>query len=218
MKDVTSRPRGAMRPSLDRVHPREWEGAGNAGCALHPRSRVQDAQGNAHTSIQVQRKHSGIPCAMALRLMPCSPRRRIRLVTVVGGCCGCSTRSGLSATADLAPATGVRTTRFCRTLKRRSSCAPAIAHEVQPALRPHLRADALASTTSHPEFVTTRDRPSCRNGMAGDKPLIWGLREAKFCPSCQSAATRRAIAGWPIPLGRRVCHVLSQSRRVRRDL
>jgi len=28
-------------------------------------------------------------------------------------------------TADLAPATGVRTTRFCRTLKRRSSCAPA---------------------------------------------------------------------------------------------
>jgi hypothetical protein len=29
----------------------------------------------AHTSIQVQRKHSGLPCAMALRLTPCSPRR-----------------------------------------------------------------------------------------------------------------------------------------------
>jgi hypothetical protein len=28
---------------------------------------------------------SGIPCVTALRLMPCSPRRRIRLVTVVGG-------------------------------------------------------------------------------------------------------------------------------------
>jgi hypothetical protein len=27
---------------------------------------------------------SGIPCAMALRLMACSPRRRIRLATVVG--------------------------------------------------------------------------------------------------------------------------------------
>src|SRR5437016_2116396 len=50
--------------------PSRKEGAGNAGCTLHPRSRVQDAQGNAHTSIQVQRKHSGIPCAMALRLMP----------------------------------------------------------------------------------------------------------------------------------------------------
>jgi hypothetical protein len=44
-----------------------------------------DAQGSAHTSIQVQRKHSGLPCAMALRLIralpgghavPPSPRRR----------------------------------------------------------------------------------------------------------------------------------------------
>src|SRR5712691_1012364 len=94
----------------------------------------------------------------------CHRRRRIlRLLDPVG--------SEL-ATADLAPATGVRTTRFCRTLKRRSSCAPEIAHEVQPALRHQLRADALASTTSHPAFVTTRDRPSCRNGMAGVRPLI----------------------------------------------
>ena len=43
------------------------------------------AQRNAHTSIQVQRRQSGIPCAMVLRLMPRSPRRRIRLVTVVRG-------------------------------------------------------------------------------------------------------------------------------------
>src|SRR5437016_10442979 len=38
-----------------------------------------------HTSIQVQRKHSGIPRAMVLRLMARSPRRRIRLVTVAAG-------------------------------------------------------------------------------------------------------------------------------------
>src|ERR1700716_3111065 len=36
-----------------------------------------------HTSIQVQRRRSDIPCAMALRLITRSPRRRIRLVTVV---------------------------------------------------------------------------------------------------------------------------------------
>ena len=30
----------------------QTEGAGNAGCTLHPRSRVQKAQKNAHTSIQ----------------------------------------------------------------------------------------------------------------------------------------------------------------------
>src|ERR1700694_4087653 len=37
-----------------------------------------------HTSIQVQRRASDIPCAMVLRLITRSPRRRIRLVTVAG--------------------------------------------------------------------------------------------------------------------------------------
>ena len=43
--------------------PSKTEGAGKTGCALHPRSRVQLRTENAHTSIQVQRKHSGLPCA-----------------------------------------------------------------------------------------------------------------------------------------------------------
>jgi hypothetical protein len=68
--------------------------------------------------------------------------------------------------------------------------ASQIAHEVQLALRPPWRADAVASTTSHPAFVTTRDRPSCRNGMAGVRPLIWGFGKTEFCPSCQSVAAR----------------------------
>src|SRR5713226_542297 len=45
------------------------EGAGKAGCALHPRSRVQFARKNAHTSIQVQRRTSGLPCAMVYGLL-----------------------------------------------------------------------------------------------------------------------------------------------------
>ena len=60
--------------------PSKEEGAGNAGCALHPRSRVQNGQRKTHTSIQVQRRQSDIPCAMALRLIPRSPRR-------IGLCC-----------------------------------------------------------------------------------------------------------------------------------
>ena len=39
----------------------------------------------AHTSIQVQRRQSGIPCAMALRLTSCSSRRRIPFATVTSG-------------------------------------------------------------------------------------------------------------------------------------
>src|ERR1700741_4075562 len=85
------------------------EGAGNAGCALHPRSRVQFVLENTHTSIQVKRRQSGIPCAMVLRLMPCPPRRRIRFVTVIGELSALPNPVGPTKTsADLTPATGAR--------------------------------------------------------------------------------------------------------------
>ena len=58
------------------------EGAGNAGCALHPRSRVPKVAQLAHTSIQVSGEHSDIPCATALRLISCSPRWSGLVVTV----------------------------------------------------------------------------------------------------------------------------------------
>src|SRR5438477_13177212 len=44
-------------------------------------------------------------------------------------------RSGRLASANLTPATGARTTRLCRPLKRRSSRTPQLAHEVHLALR-----------------------------------------------------------------------------------
>jgi hypothetical protein len=39
----------------------ETEGAGKTGCAPRPRSRVQCASKNAHTSIQVWRRHPAFP-------------------------------------------------------------------------------------------------------------------------------------------------------------
>jgi hypothetical protein len=58
------------------------EGAGKTGCTLYPRSRVQLRTENAHTSIQVQRKHSGLPCAVAL--LP-SPARGVPLANLTHG-------------------------------------------------------------------------------------------------------------------------------------
>ena len=96
-----------------------------------------------HTSIQVQRRQSGIPCAMALRLMPCSPRRRIRLVTVIGGLTVLQDPVGPAETsADLTPATGARTTRFCRTRAARASpkqASPGFAKPESSAVRPARR-------------------------------------------------------------------------------
>ena len=69
----------------------------------------------AHTSIQVQRRQSGIPCAMALRLTSCSSRRRIPLVTVTSGLRLVQARSGRRVSAGLTSATDARTTRLRRT-------------------------------------------------------------------------------------------------------
>ena len=57
--------------------PSQTEGAGKAGCALHPRSRVQLCIKNAHTSIQVQRRASGLPCAVVYGLLRALPGERL---------------------------------------------------------------------------------------------------------------------------------------------
>ena len=76
----------------------------------------------AHTSIQVQPEHSGIPCAMVLRLMPRSPRRRIRFVTVASRIEDMSAPGWADASPQgVASATDARTTRFCRTQHPSSS-------------------------------------------------------------------------------------------------
>src|SRR5437879_9361554 len=68
--DMPSHSRGAMRPEFCwKPCPRNTEGAGKTGCALHPRSRVRLHKAKLHTSIQVQRRTPGLPCAMALRLI-----------------------------------------------------------------------------------------------------------------------------------------------------
>jgi hypothetical protein len=153
------------------------EGAGNAGCALHPRSRVQDAQRNAHTSIQVQRKHSGIPRAMALRLMPCSPRRRIRLVTVAAGLTAVPIRSDRFRHRQLGTSNGCRDHTVLPYAE--SAVRPARRYrsrETRPATP--FRADAKASTASPPAFVTIAIRPSCRErtGRAGSADLPGATR------------------------------------------
>ena len=76
----------------------------------------------AHTSIQVQPEHSGIPCAVVLRLIPRSPWRRIPLASIAGGLMArIEPGWALQTSASLTPATGARTTRFCRTHQRQSS-------------------------------------------------------------------------------------------------
>ena len=57
------------------VSPPSWskKAQGRPGAGWHPRSAARRVEKWAHSSIQVGRT-SGLPCAMALRLMPSSPR------------------------------------------------------------------------------------------------------------------------------------------------
>ncbi len=57
---------------------RKIRGRGECRVRAAPAVSCAKCTKETHTSIQVQRKHSGIPCAMVLRLMARSSRRRIR--------------------------------------------------------------------------------------------------------------------------------------------
>jgi len=83
---------------------------GSRECRVHAAPAVSCARlcEETHTSIQVQSEHSGIPCAMALRLMPRSPRRRIRLVTVAAGLMAIPIRSDRLSHRQLDTSNGCR--------------------------------------------------------------------------------------------------------------
>jgi hypothetical protein len=161
LPNIASHSRGMICPSFAAtVCPLiEEEGAGNAGCALHPRSRVQIAQRNAHTSIQVQRRQSGIPCAMVLRLMPRSPRRRIRLVTVAAGLMAIPIRLDRYSHRQLGTSNGCRDHTILPYADSAVRLRAGYSLTGEPALRLPIAPDAAASTASHPASVTTRDPP-----------------------------------------------------------
>jgi hypothetical protein len=127
-----------------------------------------------HTSIQVQRKHSGIPRAMALRLMPCSPRRRIRLVTVAAGLMAGPIRLDRISHRQLDTSNGCRNHTVLP-----YALAPfvlrAVVHSRETRPANISRADAAASTASSPAFRDDHDTPLAGKG--------WGKLIALICPT-----------------------------------
>ena len=90
---------------------------------------------------------------------------------------------GLAKTsADLTPATGARTTRFCRTLQHRSSAAPPIAHRPKPALQ-SVSAQRVLPRPPHslPNVRDDRDTPLLTGPGTGEVVgLIWGRGEEVY--------------------------------------
>ncbi len=157
-KDIGPRSRGAWRPGFVSITLEERvQGMPGAFCTGDLVCKIVK---RTHTrSNRYRRSNPAFPAQWPYGLCRALPRRRIPVCHRHLRIKVRRTRSGRLASASLAPATGVGTTRFCRTLKRRSSCAPRDRSRVWLALRPRWRASALASTTSRPAFVTTRDPP-----------------------------------------------------------
>ena len=173
--------RGATRPRICYLlfAPRKFRGRRESRVPSAPAIVRKDAHG-AHQ--QGAAGTPGLPCAMVLRLMPRSPRRRIPLASVADGLTARSKPGWARQTsASLTPATGARTTRVlpyaassakrfdrpmcCRpkflakAFKRRSSARRAVAHGKPPC--EHLTRPTLPRPPQPaPTFVTMAIRPS----------------------------------------------------------
>jgi hypothetical protein len=182
--DAPSPSRGARaRGFAIRSRPSNQEGAGNAGRRLAPAVSCAICANKTHTSIQVQPEQPGIPCAMGLRLIPCSPWRRIPLASIAGGLKvlakpgwisqnlrrldtshGCQNHTALPSATS--PFVGAR---------------PSLTGSLKPALRkPVARPTCRGHRSPHPTSVTIAIRPSCGRGMAGVVGVIWVEREAEY--------------------------------------
>jgi hypothetical protein len=114
-------------PKRKRAHATLKRGRGEDRVRAAPAVSCARVDRKAHTSIQVQRRHSGLPCAMVLRLIFVLSPVRPKLV--------CHRRcADTSAQLDTSHR-GVRTTRLCRPLQPRSSVAALASIAPRPAFR-----------------------------------------------------------------------------------
>ena len=133
-----------------------------------------------------RRGHPDIPCAMVLRLISCSPRRRIRLVTVADGLKDCLNPVGSTRLRQLYTSNGCQdhTVLPYAASRLRQKASPGTARlctQVHPGMAPVVRApcsltdqsppcehhhapDAAASTASRPNVRDDGQRPSTGTG------------------------------------------------------
>src|SRR3979411_3128703 len=152
-----------MRPSCAGIiRPWKTEGAGNAGCPMHPQPRAQSVVKHTSVVTTVTPDSPGIPYAMVLTAYLVLSRRRIRLVTVISGLRDCLSPVGPTRLRKF------NTSNGCQDHTALPSAAIVVRLRAvdrsrafrQPALRSRHTPNAAASTASHPASVTIAIRPS----------------------------------------------------------
>jgi hypothetical protein len=111
-----------------------------------------------------RRGHPDIPCAMVLRLMARSPRRRIRLVTVADGLKDCLNPVGSTHLRQLDTSNGCQDHTVLPYASALFVRRALIAHGLEPALRLQARATLPRPPQPVPTFVTMANAPLSRTG------------------------------------------------------
>ena len=137
-------------------HPQSGRVQGMPG-ARRTRGPVRNEVGSCAHEHTGEAEASGIPCAMALRLMPRSPRRRIRLVTVAGGLKALRSRLGSQHLRRLDASNGRQdhtVLPYAQTSVVLRAC-----HRSRGSTRP---ATAIARRRSHVHRIPSRVRDDAR--------------------------------------------------------
>jgi hypothetical protein len=159
---------------------------GRGECRMRAAPAVSRAKqvSKTHTSIQVQRRRSDIPCAMALRLITRSPRRRIRLVTVIGELTAYPRPVEPTRLRQLDTSNGCRNHTTSPYATTPFVCTPFDRSRVwlnpKPALQLTCAPDAAASTASRPASLTIRIRPSVGRDGGGYRGDLGQARRGIF--------------------------------------
>jgi hypothetical protein len=162
--DPYSRGADSARVVLEFSSPQKSEGAGKAGCWLAPAVSCAISARKTHTSIQVSAGASGLPCAMVLRLMPCSPWRRIRLASIAGELAARIARLSFANLRRLDTSNGCQDHTVLPYVTVPFVWRAGIAHgKTRPAL-PITRLTLSRPPQPGPTFVTIAIRPSCGPG------------------------------------------------------
>ena len=136
--DTRPRSRGTTCPRLAFRCPSKKEGAGNAGCTLHPRSRVQRVERKLHTSIQGSGGNPTFPAQWLYGLLRALLGDRAFLPPSLA-----------NESANLTPASGRRD------------------HTTSPYASAPFVKSASTSTASHPNVRDDGQRPFSRRQDAG---------------------------------------------------
>jgi hypothetical protein len=158
--NTTPRSRGAMRPRFLKIIRPEVRGRRECRVLAAPAVSCAKMCKERTRAYRYRRGHPDIPCAMVLRLMARSPRRRIRLVTVADGLKDCLNPVGSTRLRQVDTSNGCQDHTASPYAASPVVCTLCSLTDQSPPCKHDHAPDAAASTATRPNVRDDGQRPS----------------------------------------------------------